>query len=33
MSHKENDNAAFDESKPKLEWFMGNVRDTLDIKT
>jgi hypothetical protein len=33
MSHKENDNAAIDVSKPKLERFRGNDRDTLDIKT
>jgi hypothetical protein len=33
MSHKENDNATIDGSKPKLERFRGNNRDTLDIKT
>jgi hypothetical protein len=33
MSHKENDNAAIDVTKPKLESFRGNNRDTLDIKT
>jgi hypothetical protein len=27
------DKAAIDVSKPKIEWFRGNDRDTLDIKT
>jgi hypothetical protein len=33
MLHKENNNAAINVLKPKLERFRGNDRDTLDIKT
>jgi hypothetical protein len=33
MATKDNDNASIDLTKPKLEKFGGNDRDTLDIKT
>jgi hypothetical protein len=33
MATKDNDSASIDVTKPKLEKFCGNNRDTLDIKT